>query len=674
MKTNVPASITHRVSRPYLRRFGQVALALLLGCQLPATALAAGDERERFRQAWGAASHGDHARFRELSRGLEGYLLFPYLRYEELRERRARAPAAELAAFLDAHREWAFTDGLRNAWLKSLAQRRLWQDLMAHGGGSADTEIRCHLARARIELGLTAELLSEVQALWAVGRSQPDACDPAFKWLRDEDGITPALAWERVRLAMLAGNPRFTLYLARFIPAAERVWLERWQKLNAERYRGLQQARHWPDRDLPRMIAAISLQRLASYDAAQAMGAFRVLDGHFQWEAGVRGATVREIALQAAVSLAPDTSDMMREVPDSHRDPQLLEWWARQALSAGDWTSLQRLIGQLPAESRTDGRWRYWLAIAHLEQGRQAEGIAGLRELALDTSYYAFLAADRLQHPYTICPREPEFDREAIRVLGQRDDLQRALELRAVGLHDWAVAEWSRAAGRLSRDELPLAAAVAHEAGWHDRAIHALGDSGELRYYAWRFPMPWQSEVAREANRQQLDPAWVFGVMRSESALMESARSPAGAMGLMQVMPNTARRLARSHGLAYTGRSQLRDGEQNIRFGTTFMRELMDRFEQNPVLVMGAYNAGPRAVERWLSSRPSHDTEAWIETLPYYETRDYIPRVLAFTAIYDWQINQKVQRISSRMPGIDSGTIGNPETAEVVCLAARQDA
>ena len=155
--------------------------------------------------------------------------------------------------------------------------------------------------------------------------------------------------------------------------------------------------------------------------------------------------------------------------------------------------------------------------------------------------------------------------------------------------------------------------------------------------------------------------------MRSESALSEGAKSPAGALGLMQLTPATARRLARLHGLQYNRQSQLLEADLNIQFGTQFMRDLLDRYNQNPVLVSAAYNAGPESLNRWLDTRPKSDAAAWIESLPYYETRDYIPRVLAFTTIYNWRMGNPVTRISSRMPDLESGNIMPVETTEVVC-------
>ena len=640
--------------------------ACLFFCQSPA-AQAGDPERKQFQQSWKAASRGDHAAFLQHRQGLEQYILFPYLQYEDLRNRRARVDPAEMASFLQQHEDWAFTAGLKTAWLKTLGRQGRWEALRTHGAESRDTVVRCYHARARIKAGMLEGVMAEAQELWATPRSQPKECDPLFDWLRAKSGITPDLAWQRIRLAMHAGNPRLTLYLAQYIPAQERRWLERWQDLDRNRYRNLGVARNWRDEELSRMITSISLQRLARSDAIRAWTVFQQLDGRFQWSTTQRNAALREIALQAAVELAPETLEIMATLPVEAQDDQLLQWWARAALVSSEWQTLAEVISRMPTETRTDARWRYWNAAA-LDQTGDAAGARLIREaLAREANYYGFLSADRLDQPYSICPLEPAVSDSDIGSLRARHDIARALELRKVELDNWAAAEWSLATSRLDRHGLRAAAALAFNEGWHDRAIFSLGDSGDLRYYDWRFPLLWQQQVSAEASRNGLDPAWVHGVMRSESALVETARSSAGALGLMQVTPATARQLSRRHGLAYRGSAQLKEADTNIRFGTRFMRDLLNRFNQNPVLVSGAYNAGPEAVDRWLSKRPMVPADVWIESIPYYETRDYIPRVLAFTAIYDWRIHKQVTRVSSRMPELDSGTIKPAETTGVVC-------
>jgi soluble lytic murein transglycosylase len=647
-------------------------LMLCFAGTAPAQEPAAAD-REIFTRAWQAAASGERPVFEQLMPGLGDYLLFPYLRYEDLRYRRARVDPGEMAGFLADHEDWAFSPALRTAWLRTLGDTRQWDEVLTHGGDSKDVEVRCHHAHARIRAGDTVGLLPVAQALWTVGKSQPDACDPVFAWLRQQDGITPGLAWERIRLAMEARQPRLTLYLARFLPEQERVWADRWYQQDRGGYRQLRQAAAWPDQAKNRDIADYGLRRLARSDPDRAWGIFQALDGGFAWPADTRSGILREIALWSAVDGSVATPERMHAVPEEARDDRLLEWWIRRDLAGGRWQEVIETTGALSAESAGDSRWRYWRARALLETGARAQAEELLAELALEASYFGFLAADLLRLPYTICPETPSVESAEVDRLAARPGFERALELRRAGIVNWARSEWQSAARSLDPQGLRTAAALAVREDWPEQAIFALGNSGDLRWYEWRFPLAYHELVAANASSRQLDPSWVMGLMRSESAMAEDAISGAGARGLLQVTPDTARQLARRHAYRFTGPQQLLQAEDNIVFGTTYLRDLLDRFGNSEVLASGAYNAGPNAVDRWLNERPSGEPAIWVENLPYFETRDYIPRVLAFTTLYDWRLQRPVSRISSRMPAFDSRAAGvnmqRGETVEVVCRA-----
>ena len=653
-------------------KFVQTGLILLIA----STALSAADTvsppgREDFSKAWRAASQGKRTEFEQLMPGLKSYLLYPYLEYEDLRHRRASVQDAEMASFLADHEDWAFTPGLKTAWLRTLGERKRWESLVRYAPGSADTEVQCDLAQARIRLGQTEDLLPVAQSLWAVGESQPKACDPVFSWLKKQGGITSGLAWERIRRAMDARQPRLTQYIARFLSTEDQVWADRWYQQDRSGYRQLAQARKWPDQQKSRDITNYGIRRLARSDSDRAWQVFEAVGNRFGWTAAVRGGILRELALWSAVEGADATPQRMDSVPESDRDGTLLEWWVRFDLSRGNWTNVIRTIESMPPEQKTDSRWRYWDAIARYQTNDPDRAQALLAELALEASYYGFLAADMLDYPYTICAQQPEVEPATVDALGMQPGFARALELRKAGLPNWARSEWKLKARGLDREGLRAAAALATAESWPDMAISALGNSGDIRWYDWRFPLEYSALVESQAGSLHLDTSWVMGLMRSESAMAEDAISSAGARGLMQVMPNTAKQLAKRHSFRYTGKAQLMQAGENIQFGTTYLRELMDRFGDNPVLVSGAYNAGPRAVERWMGDRQTDDPAVWIETLPYFETRDYIPRVLAFSTIYDWRLKKPVSRISSRMPKFDSGaargTMQGSTTAEVVC-------
>ncbi len=648
-------------------------LTTMLPSMLVADPLTGLQKQEQFSRAWDAAAQGERNVFLQLMPGLEDYLLYPYLQYEDLRYRRAVADVQEMAAFLEEHHDWAFTAGLRTAWLKSLGKNKRWDSVLTYANGSGDPEVQCYLAHARLVNGQTDGLLAVTQRLWAVGKSQPEACDPVFKWLTDQGGITPGLAWERIRLAMEARQPRLTSYLARFVPESERSWVERWQQQDRTGYRRLERAKQWLDQEKSRQITSYGLRRLARSDPNRAFEIYQSLHGHFQWSDDVEGAILREIALWSAVGAESGTSGRMLAVPESYRDGNLLEWWVRFGLVTENWSEVIQVIESMPPDLRDNARWRYWDSRAHLSVGDSDYAHNLLGKLAKEANYYGFLSADFLDEPYSICPQEPKIDSAALDVLREDAAIRRSVELHRAGIRAWSRSEWQMATRKLDNEGLRLAAALAIEENWPDLAIFALGNSGDLRWYEWRFPVAYGALVEKNAHSKNLDVSWVMGLMRSESAMAEDALSPAGARGLMQLTPDTASRLARRHSYPYTGRKQLMQAETNILFGTTFLRELTDRFGDNPVLVSGAYNAGPNAVDRWLKAQPGSEPAIWIETLPYFETRDYIPRVLAFTTIYDWRLGRPVTRISSRMPAFDSGSMGSEiegrQTTSVVCRA-----
>ena len=240
---------------------------LLAAPCLRAESLVLSPQQEAFRQAWDAARSGDRSAFEQALPGLEDYLLYPYLRYEDLRHRRARVPTEEMAGFIEAHRDWAFTPALETAWLRSLGKRGRWAALLEYGSESRDTEVRCNVAHTRIRTGDTGGLLPVAQGLWAAGQSQPDACDPVFAWLKQQDGIGNGLAWERVRLAMKARERKLARYAGRFMDEDQQVWAERWYQQDRGGYRQLSRALGWPDNAYTREIADFGLRRLARSDA-----------------------------------------------------------------------------------------------------------------------------------------------------------------------------------------------------------------------------------------------------------------------------------------------------------------------------------------------------------------------------------------------------------------------
>ena len=613
-------------------------LSLAVLAMLLASTAACADrpsERELFRDAWQAAGRGDHAAVLAAINALPDYPLTPFLQAELKRQQIDRVDAVEMSQFLARYRDWSFAPSLETAWLRSLGRRGEFAALGRYGRESRDTQVRCWLARADIRSGATDGLEERLAELWLVGHSQPDVCNPAFDWWRSQGHPSALQGWQRFELAMNAGQTGLARYLRRYLSRERREWADQWLVIDA-RPRALRtQSGQWIDHPESRRLIVNTLRRMARSDWQRAEADWQALRDGFEFSAADQAVVEREIALFRAVALDADAPAAIDALPTDARDQQMLEWRARAAMANGDWQQVLESIQRMSLAEQAQGRWRYWRGRALAELDRPEAAVA-FASLAAEATYYGFLAAIWLREDLSLCERDLSVDGERQRRLLRDAEFERALELHQVGLLHHARLTWSSVWRRLGDDDRQQAALLAAGQGWYDRSIAALGALGTMQAYPWRFPMIEQARVMTYSERWQVDPALVYGLMRAESAMQPDALSPVGARGLLQLMPATAGEVARRNGLSFNGNAQLMDPAINIPLGVAHLAELQTRFDQRWIFVAAAYNAGINAVGRWLNERPNTDPDVWLETLPFFETRDYVPRVLAFATIYEW--------------------------------------
>lgn len=620
-----------------------------------APACVAGDDAERtraeFQQAYQAALAGNAARFRSLEPRLRDYVLHPYLKYAEMLGDIRNARTGQVEAFLERNAGQPLEWRLRDPWLRELARRGDWETFLAFHKPAADVTLRCHHAVARLRTGATDGLADDVLALWLTGQSAPDACDPAFDWLYRTGRIDQDARFERVALAMEAGNAGLAAWLARGLEGEPTVWYRRWREMTVSPEATLAAAVRWEDTATARRIARHGLRMLARGNRdARAWESWQRLDEALEFPADERGELIRHLALDAATDHHPDAQQRLAAVPDGHADASVRAWRVRIALRQQDWPAVLEAIAALPEDERGQNRWRYWRARALEATDRAGEAFQHYGALASEADYHGFLAADRLGRAYPLEDRAPEGDPELQRELSARPAMARALELHHVGFHLSARREWHHALAGAEAEALRQAALLAARNGWHDRAIQALAQTGDRGAYGLRFPLAHERTLRERAAEHRLAPEWVFGLVRAESGFIVDAHSPAGARGLMQMMPGTGRDLSRELGLPWSGAQGLSAPEINVHLGTRYLAGMLERFDGNVVLATAAYNAGPHRVDRWIGDNSPADPTVWAETIPFHETRDYIQRVLAYSVIYDWRLNGSPGRLSARLP------------------------
>jgi soluble lytic murein transglycosylase len=297
--------------------------------------------------------------------------------------------------------------------------------------------------------------------------------------------------------------------------------------------------------------------------------------------------------------------------------------------------------------------WRYWLAVALQKNGREQQALPLFDELAKTRSYFGFLAADELGTEYAFEHAATPKDEAIIAGLAHNPALIRARELFYVGLESRGRAEWKAAVARLDPDGLTQAAVLANRWHWHSQAIATVAETGRYDDLAIRYPLAYEPEFLEYSEAANIRGSWAWGVARSESLFMADVRSHAGAIGVMQLMPATARRTAADLKLPYSGLKTLTDPKTNIRLGTAYLAEMLKRFGGNVVLATAAYNAGPHKVEEWLPESERLDARIWIENIPYNETRRFVRRVLEADAIFHWRLTGESGRLSAALRDVD---------------------
>lgn len=637
---------------------------IVLICLLPALCLAgtspAADETAEMRQsradfltAERALRNGDLPRYRALLEGLRDYALYPYLRYEYLLPRLQSASDDEVAEFIQRYADSPLGNRLQNAWLDALARNRRWQALLRYyPADTGDAELDCYRRWGLYQSGERTAAFDGLERLWLVDHSQPAACDRVFSLWQRQGGLGSELVWRRFVLAMNNNEIQLARYLVRLLDSGHTKGAEFWLRVHANPalIESLPQAAL--DHPARNGILIHGIKRLARTDIDRAIKVWtQSVSPRFTFAHEEVTEVQRSLAMALALRGRKEAMTWLAMVDAGAADATLREWRVRAAISQQDWNAALSAIYRLTEEEQTTPRWRYWQARAleELNQRQQADEI--FLGLALNRSYYSFLSADRLGRSYEM--NHAPVDEAIARSVTPEEypGVARARELFKLDRLGDARREWYYVTRNMADWQLQSAALLAQSWGWHDRAIVTMGRSAQLNDMELRFPLVHREQVVAEAKTRGIDPALAFAVIRQESAFAADARSSAGALGLMQLLPQTAHKLAGHLNLPSPNRMDLLDVSTNLQLGIAYLRRLIDLYD-NPLVAAAAYNAGAHRVNQWLPHDDIVKADLWAETVPFMETRSYIQNVIYFASIYDQRLGLPPRKLSERMPPV----------------------
>ncbi|MDH4072167.1 MAG: transglycosylase SLT domain-containing protein [Gammaproteobacteria bacterium] len=651
------------------RRLTFITLALLAlalaraacGADLPGDGRELEPARAAFRAAWPVAERGDWSAAEQDGAVLEPYLLWPDLRAAWYRANIANADHAGVEAFLNRYGLLKPARELRYRYALHLAEEgRLAEYLSVYQQfyqGLGIAKLDCLALQAELEAGRDRRIVSRGQALWLVGKNQEDECDPVFANLRSRGLLTNEQYAERFELAILARQFSLARYLSGPLPQGYRAQADAWIAAQNDPLGFAERVDVRRDEAVDRRQLAYAIEQVAYRDPLAARTRWDALLRRFSFDRQSKADVSRHIALWSARLHQPEAAGLLAALSAEAANVETGRWLVRAKLLRKEWPEVVRAIDALPPDESGLDEWQYWQAIALGEQGQYEASVTILAGLAGERSYYGFLAADAINADYAFDRAGISVDAGVASALTDIPELMRARELYFVGQASRGRSEWDAAIGQLTNEQQLQAALLAHEWGWHSRAIATIAKAGEFDDLEIRYPLPWRDDFNRYSSSAGISDSWAYGVARSESLFMSDIRSSAGAVGIMQLMPATGRQTAREIRMPYQGTATLTDSTSNIRLGTHYLGQMYQRYADNRVLATAAYNAGPHRVDSWLPDQGSLDARIWIENIPYNETRGYVRRVLTDEAIFHWRLTGRLRRISDEMPAISATAV-----------------
>ena len=629
-------------------RLRNLALALLVAC-LPALAAAAkANPDDAILGAFDAYESGDPIRLARYAKQLDGHLLTPWLDYWRLSLRLDDATVPEVREFLSRNADAYVAERLRGEWLLVLGQRRDWTEFEREAAayGEDDLEVRCYGWLKRIDQGDEAAY-ADAAGMWLEPMELPEGCEKLAATMVKRGRLSVTDIWRRVRVLFEAGQITAAKTTLGYLPRNE-----------SPDERALAEAARRPKRLLARLPASLEARPLRE---VVILAAVRYAREDVQATADLLNGKLGErlpekeqeylwgrVAFAGAREHHPDALAWYAKAGATPLDDEQLAWKVRAALRAAEWPAVREAIERMSIDERHIPTWTYWYGRALVAEGDEVAGRAYFLRIAQQPEFYGLLAADELGASATL-PRETYVPTEAeIDAAGREPGLVRALELIRLGLRNEGVKEWQYAIRYYDDPRLLAAAELARRAEVYDRAIATAERTVRQHNFALRYPVPFRDVFGEYAKTHGLDEAWVLGLVRQESRFLTDARSAAGAAGLMQIMPRTARYMASRMGMRNYQSKRVTEVQTNVTLGTRYLKLVLDQLG-HPVLASAAYNAGPGRARRWRDASKPLEGAIYAETIPFGETRRYVKKVMANSVFYGALLETEERSLKARL-------------------------
>ncbi|MGV0975733.1 MAG: transglycosylase SLT domain-containing protein [Azonexus sp.] len=638
--------------------------ALLLGLfvSLPLFAQESGDST--YLAARDAFRAGDRAKLGRAAEQIGNHELAPYVENYQLRMNIDQGDSAAMRAFLERNERSYVAEKLRADWIRWLGKRGNWSEIVAEYPKliAPEPDVTCYNQQARLADG-DKTALDEAQQLWLTMLEPPEACRAVLDVLIRDNRLATDDVWARTRRQFEAnrtGPAKFTLAA---LPASQAVDAKALDKVIDSPLGYLaKQPANWSGSRTGRELAALAIQRIAANDPRAAATELEKLLGRMQDPE--RQWAWSQLGLQAARRHYSEALGWYAQGGETPLSDEGAQWKVRAALRAHDWSVVLATISEMPPSLAAQPEWVYWQGRAYKAGGLTSQADALFEKVAGQHNFYGNLADEELGRKIVTPPKAKAPTAEEQKAARDNPAIRRAMVFFRLNMRTEAVKEWNWSLRGMDDRELLAAADLAKRNQIWDRAINTADRTKNEHDFTLRFLAPYGEQVRPAAQNQSLDDAWVYGLMRQESRFITGAKSNVGASGLMQLMPATAKWVAKKIGLKDYNHGRVTDTEVNVLLGTSYMRLVMENLDNHPVLTSAAYNAGPGRAKKWRADQPLEGA-IYAETIPFNETRDYVKKVMSNSVYYSMQFTGRPDSLKTRLGVVGGRTADAPKDADL---------
>jgi len=566
---------------------------------------------------------------------VDNHVLAGYVEYHRLKSRLQDVTALEIQRYLSR-----YADSPLSSWMRGQAQIAFgrdgrFADLLAISDGEPPGTIRqCYYYTALLDRA-PEKAAEGGRSLWQVGHSQPSECNPLFDTLRARGDIDEGDIWTRLTLAWQNGESGLVDYLSGLLGPQWQAGIGALERLRSN-YAAITEipTAIGPQGQGSGALFTAAMHNFTRADTEAALEAWRKISPHIPLNDAQRHEIEHDLAFYSMVRNIDNNAGWVDSILPRLADADLFELRVRNALAARDWGEVIDWIDAMPEATRQEAHWQYWLGRALNQRGNTAAARAAWQLAANARSFFAYAAADKLGQPYDLDMNMPDLTPLQKELVAMRPVVKRSEALRRIGELGLARSEWFHAINRASATEAAVLNAYALDKGWYNLSIHGAIIAEQWDALAWRFPPAYQAAFTQWGQRNGVDPYLLMAISRRESAFNRQAVSPVGARGLMQLMPSTADHVSRQLDIEAPSLGELFEPATNIRLGSAYIRDMLERYRGNRIAAAAAYNAGPSRVDRWLRDSPDA-FDLFVESIPFHETRAYVQAVLTYRVIFE---------------------------------------